>query len=228
MTNIKRAMMTNIKLYGFWRSTATWRVRIALAHKRIDYSYQPVHLRKGAGEQNSDSYRSLNPMRQVPLLEFVEDGRVERIAQSMAILEYLEERVPEPALLPQAPLKRALVRQLAEIVNSGIQPLQNTSVQLWVRDVLGADDQEWNRHWVERGLTALEALMAESAGRFAVGDALSFADLFLVPQLYFARRMGLALEPFPTLLRVEAACVGLPAFVDAHADRQPDAELQSG
>jgi maleylpyruvate isomerase len=163
-------------------------------------------------------------MEQVPLLELHDAGRIVRLTQSMAILEFLEERFPEPRLLPADPLLRARVRQLAEMVNAGIQPLQNTSIQLWVKDTLGADEKAWTRHWVGRGLSALEACVAESAGRFSVGDSVSFADLFLVPELDFARRFLIPLDAYPTLARIDAACAELPAFQQAHADRQPDAE----
>jgi maleylpyruvate isomerase len=216
--------MSAFTLYGFWRSTATWRVRIGLHYKGIDFTYQPVNLRKDGGEQNSAAYQAKNPMRQVPLLEFEEQGRLVRLTQSVAILEYLEERWPEPRLLPEGALERARARQLAEMVNAGIQPLQNTSIQLWVRDVLGADDTAWTKHWVTKGLAALEAVTAESAGRFSMGDFVSLPDLFLVPQLSFARRFSIPLHAFPTLTRIEAACEELPAFQAAHADRQPDAE----
>jgi maleylpyruvate isomerase len=210
-----------MKLYGFWRSTATWRVRIGLHWKGIAYEYQPIHLTRDGGAQNAPGYEQINPMRQVPVVE-LDDGT--RLTQSMAILDYFEETQPEPPLLPKAPLERMRARQLAEIVVSGIQPLQNTSVQLYVREQLHADAREWTRHWVEKGLSALEALMSTSAGRFSVGDAVSIADVCLVPQLYFARRFNLELGRYPTLLRVEAACQPLAAFQRAHAEAQPDAE----
>jgi maleylpyruvate isomerase len=198
-------------------------VRIGLSHKGLSYAYQPIDLRKNGGEQHSEGYRALNPMRQVPLLEFEEGGRTVRLTQSLAILEYLEERYPEPRLLPSEPLLRAQARRLAEIVNSGIQPLQNTSVVQWVHEALEGDEQAWTRHWVSRGLDALEAATAESAGRFAVGDAVSFGDVCIVPELAFARRCSIDLAPYPTLTRIEAACEALPAFQRAHAARQPDA-----
>lgn len=215
--------MTSFKLYGFWRSSATWRVRIGLCYKGLDYEVQPVDLRKNGGEQHSEAYRALNPMRQVPLLEFEEGGRTHRLTQSLAILEYLEERTPEPRLLPAEPLLRAQARRLAEIVNAGIQPFQNTGTQQYVRAPLERDVDAWIRHWIPLGLTALEAAAAESAGRFAVGDAVSIADACLVPQLWSARTFGLDLEPYPTLTRIDAACAALPSFQRAHAERQPDA-----
>lgn len=208
-----------MKLYGFWRSTATWRVRIALAYKGIGYELEPVDLITGGGAQHDPAYRRLNPMGQVPLL-VLEGGAT--ISQSLAILEYLEETHPSPPLLPAEPLARAHVRQLTEVVNAGIQPLQNTSVQRHLEG-LGVDAQAWIWHHVGRGLAALEAMTRPLAGRFCVGDALSFADLALVPELSFARRFGVALTGLPTLLRIEAACAELECFQVAHAERQVDA-----
>ena len=208
-----------MKLYGFWRSTCTWRVRIALELKGIEHEYQPVHLLKG--EQHQDGYARKNPMRQVPLLE-LDDGTP--LAQSMAILDYLDEVYPEPPLLPPEPLLRARARKLAEIVASGIQPLQNTSTQKYVREQLHGDAKEWVRHFVASGLAALETETAAGAGVYSVGDQLTIADVCLVPELYFARRFGLDLSQYPTLVRIDAACAALPAFGKAHAEAQPDAE----
>jgi maleylpyruvate isomerase len=210
-----------MQLYGFWRSTATWRVRIALAYKAIDYELVPVNL--ATGEQRRDAFIARNPMAHVPVLAFDVAGEPRHLAESMAILEWLEERFPEPALLPRDPFLRARARQLAQIVVSGIQPLQNTKVQHWVRDELHGDDLAWVQHWVARGLESLERLTLETAGRFSVGDELSFADICLVPELSFARRFQIDLATFPTLTAVERACQELPAFERAHADRQPDA-----
>jgi maleylpyruvate isomerase len=142
----------------------------------------------------------------------------------MAILEYLEETRPSPPLLPRDPFLRARARQLAMLIVSGIQPLQNTKVQLYVRDELHADDTAWIRRWVVPGLAALETLTLETAGTYSVGDALTFADVCLVPQLGFARRFGIELEELPTLRKIEAACAQLDAFRRAHADVQADAE----
>jgi maleylpyruvate isomerase len=163
-------------------------------------------------------------MAQVPLLELEHEGRPVRIAQSVAIIEYLEERFPEPRLLPADPFLRSRARQIAEMINSGIQPFQNVSVQRWIKHELNADEDAWTRHWVTRGLGALEEVVVEEAGRFCVGDALSVADIFLVPQVAFARRFNVPLEPYPTLVRIDAACAELPAFQRGHADAQIDAE----
>lgn len=207
-----------MKLYGYWRSSASWRVRIALNLKGLAYEYVPVHLLREGGEQHAEAHRSRNPMRQVPVLEL--EGR--QLGQSMAILEFLEERHPSPALLPADPFARARVRQLAETINSGIQPLQNLSVLQHVK-ATGGDEKAWAVHWITRGMDALEAMARESAGRFLFGDQVTFADVCLVPQLYATRRFPIDVERFPTLLRIEKACAELPAFQAAHADRQPDA-----
>jgi maleylpyruvate isomerase len=209
-------------LYGFWRSSATWRVRIALAHKGLEYELRPVNIWPDSGEQHRPEYRARNPLGQVPLLELADDGRQLRLAQSMAILEYLEERWPSPSLLPSDRVGRARARQIAEMINSGIQPLQNTSILEYLREV-GHDDSEWVRRWVPRGLAAVEAVVADGAGRFCVGDAVTFADVCLVPQVEFARRFDIDLTRYPTLVRIAATCAGLDAFERAHAKRQPDA-----
>lgn len=212
-----------MKLYSYWRSSCSWRVRIALNLKGLAYTYEAVHLLKDGGQQNTEAYRALNPMRTVPTLEFEEGGVVRRLSQSMAILEYLEERYRTPALLPAEPLLRARARMLAEMVNSGIQPLQNLSVLQFVKHEMKGDDKSFAAHWNARGLTALEAAVKETAGTYCLGETVSFADVYLVPQLYGARRYGVDLTPFPTLTRIEAACEKLPAFQAAHPDRQPDA-----
>lgn len=211
-----------MKLYGYWRSSCSWRVRIALGIKQLDYEYVPVHLLEG--EQLSPAHAQRNPMAQVPVLEVEHDGRTERLGQSLAIIEYLEERHPKPALLPADPVLRARARQLAEIVNSGIQPMQNLALLRHLEHVAPAVDRKaFPAHFVARGLGALEALAAVTAGRYLVGDDVSVADVCLVPQLYGARRFGIALEPYPTLIAVEARLAELEAFQAAHADRQPDA-----
>ena len=211
-------------LYGFWRSSATWRVRIMLGLKRIDFEVRPVNLLENGGEQNRPEYAAKNPMRQVPVLEILEDdGRTFRLAQSIAIAEYLEERFPDPPLLPKDRVTRARVRQIAETVNSGIQPLANTSVRLFVRDTLGSDDAAWCKHWLSRGLAAVEAMVELTAGRFAVGDAPTLADVCIVPQLFHARRFGVGMAGLETLLAVERACMELEPFARAHAERQVDA-----
>jgi maleylpyruvate isomerase len=221
-----------MKLYDYWRSSSAWRVRIALRWKGVAYDRQAVNLiAPGAagGEQHQPGYTALNPLGQVPLLELdaAEAGAspIRRISQSMAILEFLEERIPTPPLLPADPLLRARARQLAEMVNAGIQPLQNLATTEHVKHELGGDAGDWVRYFVARGLTALEATAAATAGAFLVGDAVSFADVYLVPQLYAARRFNVDLEGFPTLLHAEASCAPLAAFAAAHPDQQPDRQV---
>jgi maleylpyruvate isomerase len=209
-----------MKLYNYWRSSASWRVRIALAFKNVAYEYLPVNLIEQGGGQHSAEYKRLNPMEQVPTL-VLDDGR--QLSQSLAILEYLEETVPRPSLLPADPYLRARARQLAELVNAGIQPMQNlgTMQQLHAR---GLDAKEWVHHFITRGLDALQASAAPTAGTFLVGDAPSFADVCLVPQLYNARRFSIDLAPWPLLVRVDEACSKLQPFQSAHGDHQPDAK----
>ena len=212
-----------MKLYAYWRSSSAWRVRIALGLKGIPHEYQVVAL--GGGQQNEPGFTAVNPQAQVPVLELdVGPGRPvpRRIAQSMAILEYLEEQFPVPALLPADPWRRARARQLAEVVNSGIQPYQNLPVLDHVKNNLQADEMAWVRHFIGRGLKALETLATETAGDFLVGDAPTFADIYLVPQMFSARRFGLDTAPFPTLVRVDTRCATLPAFHSAHPDQQAD------
>lgn len=219
-----------MKLYSYWRSSASWRVRIALAYKRIPYEYCAVHLVRGGGEQHAADYAAKNPMAQVPALELDSPpgGPRRWIAQSLAILEYLEEQFPDPPLLPGDAYLRARARQLAELVNSGIQPFQNSPrVLAFIKDELGGDEAAFARRFIATGLAALERTAAETAGQFLVGDAPTFADLCLVPQLYGARRYGVDLAPMPLLLRVEAACTALAAVAQAHPDRQPDAPVSA-
>lgn len=217
--------MRGMRLYTYWRSSSAWRVRIALAWKRLPYEAVTVNLAPDHAEQRADSFTDKNAMAQLPVLELeptTPEAAPRRLAQSMAILEFLEEQHPQPPLLPGDPWLRARARQLAEIVNSGIQPLQNLSVTEHVKAALGGDGPAWIRHFVSRGLAALERTCQETARTFLVGDAPSFADVCLVPQLYAGRRFGVELSAYPTLLRVEAACAALPEFDAAHADRQPD------
>ena len=211
-----------MKLYGYWRSSATWRVRIGLHLKGLAYDYQPVHLAKDGGEQKTDTHRARNPLGQVPVLEVEADGQRVHLSQSLAILQWLDEVYPTPAILPADAIARARVRQLSEVVNAWIQPLQNLDTLARV-EALGGDRSAWARSVIHDGLTALEATVRDTASTFLVGDSPTLADICLVPQLYNARRFGADVTPFPTLLRVEAACNALPAFQAAHPDVQPDA-----
>ena len=209
-------------LHSYWRSSCSWRVRISLHYKGLDFETVPVHLVADGGHQHTEAHRALNPMREVPVL--IVDGTA--IAQSMAILEYLEERYPTPSLLPQAPEARARVRQMAELINSGIQPIQNLRVMQRLGREFGLDkaaQRAWSRGWIESGFVALEALVHEHGGDYCVADEVSFADLCLIPQLYNARRFEVDLERFPHLVAIEARLNTLDAFKRAHPDVQPDA-----
>lgn len=208
-------------LHNYWRSSASYRVRIALGLKQLAYDYVSVNIVKGA--QLDEPYRAKNPMAQVPTLEIIEDAGTRRsLTQSLPIIEYLDERWPEHPVLPRDPYLRARTRALAEIVNAGIQPLQNLTTTRAVK-ALGGDDQAWTREFIERGLIAFAAAAAEVAGTFCVGDTPTIADCCLIPQLYSARRFGASLAGLDRLLAIEVACEALPAFPAAHPDRQPDA-----
>jgi maleylpyruvate isomerase len=217
-----------LRLYGFWRSSSSWRVRIGLGLKALAYQSVPVDL--AGGEQWSPAHRARNPTHQVPVLEVEVPGQAPlRLVQSMAILEWLDERVPAPPLLPADPEGRARVRALAEHVNSGIQPMQNAIVLKLLGQKVPGWDREWARHAIGGGLGALEVAVQEGrSGRFSHGDAPGLADCYLVPQLYNARRFEVDLAPFPTLLEIEAACAALPAFQSSHPDRQPGAPPPEG
>ena len=217
----------NLRLYSYWRSSCSWRVRAGLGLKGLSAEYVAVDL--VAGQQDAPGHLARSPMRHVPVLEVLEAGHVTlRLVQSVAILEWLEEVHPAPPLLPRDPDGRARVRALVEHVNSSIQPYQNAAVLKWLRQRAPGADQDWVRHWIRRGLGGLEASVADGAGRFCHGDQATLADCYLVPQLYGARRFEVDLAPFPTLRRVEAALADLPAFQAAHADRQPDAPPPEG
>ncbi len=211
----------NLTLHSYWRSSCSWRVRIALGLKGLPYRYAAVNLL--TGENLGDAHRALNPMTTVPVLEVEEGGRTLRLVQSMAILEWLEERIPSPPLLPRDPAARARVRAIAEAVNSSIQPYQNSSTMRWLRERHPGDDLAFTGHFLARTMAGLEDAVRDGAGRFCHGDEVTLADVFVVPQLFGARRFGVDVARFPTLLRVEASCAPLPAFAAAVPDVQPDA-----
>jgi maleylpyruvate isomerase len=213
--------------YDYWRSSSAWRVRIALHFKGIAFERRPVDLLEDGGRQHAPAFRALNALGQVPVL-VVDDARGPcPIAQSMAILAYLEETFPAPPLLPIDPWLRARARQMAEMMVGGIQPFHNLATLAHVRGLGATDPNAWAGHFIARGLTALETTAAQTAGKFLVGDAPSWADLCLVPQLYAGRRFAVDLTPYPTLLRIEAAAATLPAFAAAHAEVQSDARVPS-
>lgn len=210
-----------LALYSYWRSSCSWRVRIGLAWKGLAFEYRAVNLLEGA--QFRPEHRARSPLGQVPCLEVEEGGRTVHLVQSVAILEWLEERFPARPLLPADPLSRARVRAVCEHVNAGTQPFQNASPLRWLREERAGLDERWVRHWLAFALGGLERAVGAGAGRYCHGDAVTLADLFLAPQLYGARRFGVDLAPFPTLTRVESALRELPEFLGAEPDRQPDA-----
>ncbi|WP_045758419.1 maleylacetoacetate isomerase [Xanthomonas albilineans] len=218
-------MQEALRLYTYWRSSAAYRVRIGLQLKRLSYQALPVHLLRDGGQQHCPEYARLNPQELVPTL--CHDGQP--IRQSLAILEYLDERWPEWPLLPDAPIDRARVRGLAQLIACDIHPLNNLRVsQFFERDwnVPQPEREEWTRHWITTGFDALEQLLAESAdtGTFCHGAHPGLADCCLVPQVYNARRFGVDMQAYPTLERIERACLALPAFDAARPERQPDAQ----
>ncbi len=211
-----------LKLYSYWRSSASYRVRIALNLKGLAYEIMPVHLLRDGGEQYAEAYRRLNPQARVPLLV---DGDF-RLNQSQAILEYLEAQYPQPALVPADPRLQARVRAFCLSVVADIQPLQNTSVLRYLTEQLQvgeAASSAWLRHWVTRGLVALEdELRGAAPTPFVFGDTPGWADCVLVPQIYAAERFGCEASRYPRLAAVARHCATLPAFQRAHPDAQPD------
>lgn len=220
-------MANSLRLYSYFRSSCSYRVRIALGLKGLDYEYVPVHLLQDGGQQFSESYRNLNPVSEVPSLEVLgEDGEVvATLSQSVAILEYLDEVYPEPPLLPSDPADKAKVRQLVEVVNSSIQPIQNLKVMKKVMAQFNVERPvavEWAAYWIELGFKGLEPLLAKTAGTYAFGDQVTLADALLVPQEYNARRFKIDMDQFPTIARVCATAKALPAFAKAAPEVQPD------
>jgi maleylpyruvate isomerase len=213
-----------LRLHNYFRSSASYRVRIALALKGVPYEYVPVHLVKNGGEQLGAAHREKNPMEQVPALELVLDGTPRVVAQSVAIVELLDELFPEPPLFPADPFLRARARELVEIVNSGIQPHQNLAPMKRIDQLAQGAGRLHAQHFNRLGLAAYEARVRETAGAFSIGDQVSAADVFLYPQLTTARRFEIDLAPYPTLLAIEERCRALPAFQAAAPERQPDFE----
>lgn len=216
-----------MKLYTYFRSSAAYRVRIALNLKGLDYEAVPVSLLKDGGEQLKPGYRAINPLGLVPALE--DAGAL--LTQSLAIVEYLEETHPAPALLPESPVERARARAFAHGIACDIHPINNLRILKYLRGPLGQGEEQvqaWIRTWVETGLNALERMVDRpgqglSDGRFCFGAAPGMADLCLVPQMYNARRFGCDLSGCPTLVAIDAHCRTLPAFAKAAPEAQPDA-----
>jgi maleylpyruvate isomerase len=212
-------------LHNYFRSSSAYRVRIALNLKGLPFDYRSVHLNRGGGEQFGAAFTAHNTQQLVPVLSSAEGD----VAESLAIIEYLDETHPEVPLLGTTPFERARVRQLSLAMACNIHPLNNLRVLKYLTGPLGLDEgakAAWIDHWHGLGLAALEADLARDPrrGTFCVGDTPTMADCCLVPQLFAARRFGMDLAPYPTLCAIEAACQALPAFQLAHPARQPDAE----
>lgn len=216
-------MIDRLRLFSYWRSSAAYRVRIGLNLKALAYELVPVHLLRDGGEQHTDAFRAANPQQLVPVLEH---GH-RRLRQSLAILEYLDEMWPEPALLPATARERQRVRALAQLVACDIHPLNNLRVLQFFEHDWGVPRVErdvWVRHWIVEGFDAFEALLQghPSTGAFCDGQIPTLADCCLIPQVYNARRFGIDMAAYPTIASIEKACLALPAFDAARPERQPD------
>lgn len=214
-----------LRLHSYFRSSAAFRVRIALQLKGLPYDVLPVHLLRDGGQQHAPAFKALNPAGLVPVLE--DEGTA--LTQSLAILEYLEERHPEPPLLPADPVQRAWVRALALDICCDIHPLNNLRVLRYLSRELGVEEAKrdaWYRHWVETGLQAIEARLArrEQPGRYCHGDTPTMADCCLVPQVFNAQRMHCDMAQLPLIMAIHERCMALPAFQQAAPAQQPDAE----
>jgi maleylpyruvate isomerase len=215
-----------MKLYGYWRSSAAYRVRIALNLKGISAEQFSVHLVRDGGEQHKAAYTALNPLELVPTLTLDDELDMDALSQSLAIIEYLDEIHPQTPLLPASALERAHVRAMALTVACEIHPLNNLRVLQYLTQTLGVDEaakNTWYHHWIASGFAALETLLIRHSGRYCFGDTVTLADLCLVPQVYNARRFNVDLTPYPNIMRVWAECNQLEAFADAAPERQADA-----
>jgi maleylacetoacetate isomerase len=211
-----------VKLYSYFRSSAAYRVRIALNLKALSYETIPIHLIKDGGRHRSEEYRTINPHARVPSL-VLPDGNV--LTQSLAIVEYLDETHPQPPLLPTDPLERAHVRALAQLIACDIHPLNNLGTLQYLKRSLGQEQSAidaWYHHWVIAGFSALETML--KPGPYSYGSQVTLADICLVPQVYNARRLKVPLDAFPKIVAIDAACLALPAFDKARPENQPDAE----
>lgn len=205
--------ITKPLLYSFWRSSCSYRVRIALSLKGIEYDVKSINLLKREGEKSD--FRKINPTGYIPTLK-IDDHT---LFESMAILHYLEETRPDPPLLPSNPDKRAKVRAICEIINAGIQPLQNIGV---VNNFVQEKQEEWAQKWINRGFESLETILQDTAGKYTFGDHITMADCFLVPQVYNARRFQVDLCPYPHILEIDRTLGSHPAFRAAHPSTQPE------
>lgn len=202
----------NLTLHHYWRSTSSWRVRYALAYKKIEY--KPVHVNLLDDETDKDPFRKLNPMGYVPVLEV--DGKL--LTESVAIIEWLEELFPDPKLYPINSIEKAHCRALVETINAGIQPVQNLTVQEHYSDD-PEERKKWAQYFIQRGLTAFEKHISSSAGRFCMGDSFTAADIFLVPQIYAALRNEVDLKQFAKAEKIYRHCLEMPACQASHPDQ---------
>jgi maleylpyruvate isomerase len=214
-----------LKFFDYFRSSASYRVRIALNYKGLDYTRETVHLIRDGGQQFTTQYSALNPQSLVPTLV---DGE-HALTQSLAIIEYLEEKYPEPALLPRDAIDRARVRSIALSIACDIHPLNNLRVWKYLVEQAGFNEEkkmDWYFHWIHAGFTALEKRLAShpQTGKFCDGDSPTMADICLVPQIYNANRFNCPMDHYPTLVRINENCLKLPAFAKAHPNLQSDAE----
>jgi maleylpyruvate isomerase len=211
-----------VKLYGYFRSSAAYRVRIALNLKKLPYDQHSIHLTRDGGAQWSEAFRAINPQKRVPALA-LSTGEI--LLQSLAIIEYLDEVYPEHPLLPAEAIERAQARAIAQICACDIHPLNNLVALNYLKGPLKHDQaavDEWYRHWVRQGFEAIEALL--KPGPYALGAHVTLADICLVPQVFNARRFKVDVASYPKIAAVDAACLKLPAFDKARPENQPDAE----
>lgn len=213
-----------MKLYSYWRSTAAYRVRIALNLKQLEYEYQTVHLVKNGGEQHSEAYRSKNPQGLVPALE-LQNGEV--LTQSLAIIDYLDEIQPENPLYPSNSWQKAQVQAMSQSIACDIHPLNNLRVLQKLKSLELGQQQvdEWYHHWIHQGFSAIEKQLESTAGRFCFADAVTVADICLVAQVYNANRFQVDLSSYPLILKVNEECLKLPEFENAVPENQPDCDL---
>ncbi len=214
-------MSHEFTLYTYYRSSTSYRARIALNLKGLKFNSVPIHLLEGGGQQHKPEYRAVNPAGEVPTL--LHNGNP--LAQSFAIIEYLDELFPEPPLFPTSPYDRARVRQICEHINCGIHPIANLKVQQYLTQVLAASEDQknqWVKHWTGEGMDALEKLLSKTAGVYSFGDTLTAADIFVIPQVFSSKRFGVTLEKYPTIQRINDNAMKLEAFNKAHPHVQPD------
>ncbi|MBE8168712.1 MAG: maleylacetoacetate isomerase [Shewanella sp.] len=217
-----------MKLYGYWRSSAAYRVRIALNLKELQAEHISVHLVKEGGQQHKPEYVEMNPQELVPtfIAQDKKSGETLTLTQSLAIIDYLDDVYPQASLLPTAAREKAIVRSMALLVACDVHPVNNLSILQYLSNEFEADDSakaKWYQHWVHKGFVALEAMLEKYSGKYCFGDVVTLADLCLVPQVYNANRFNVSMEAYPNIVRVWNACNDLKSFDDALPENQPDA-----